>query len=417
MSVTDRRPTLWTPLRNRRFGAYAMAVTVSSTGSYAATVALSFGVLEDSGPANLALILLGRELPLVVLVLIGGVVADRFSRRAVLSWAATVQATSQLAAAFVLATTGAGGTGTALLVACAAVNGSATAFSRPAMAGLVPELVPQEELQSANAVLGVVPRLIGIAGATVGALLVGAVGAAWALAFDAATFIVAATFYATLGGTGHARLQERPDPVRSFIEGWAVVRGTPWIWTMILSFGLYQFAYFPAISVLGPEIARTVYGGPGAWALLLSAGLVGGVVGLAIAARVRPSRPLLIVCIAGIPNVLEVWGFASGWWVGGVAVLAVLGGVGLAIGDTLWLTSLQQHVERDKLSRVSSFDWLGSLTLNPLGYAVIAPLAAVIGTRETLFVAGCLLVLAALVPLGSGQVRTLGPVGSIYVDD
>jgi len=404
MSGTRQRPALWTPLRHRRFAAYAVALVISSAGTYAATVALSFGVLEASGPASLALILLSREVPLVLLVLVGGVIADRASRRTVLCAAAAVQAISQLAAATALALDP---TNLGVLMVCAAVNGGAAAFSRPATVGLVPELVHAAELQPANAVLGVAPRVIGIAGAALGAALVGAVGAPWALVFDSATFLAAAVLFLSLGRTSRPPATGRAHPVRDFAEGWAVVRRQVWIWGMILSFGMFQLAYFPALSVLGPEIARLSYGGASAWAILLSAGLLGGLAGLGIASSIRPRRPLLTVCLVGIPNILEIWALASGWPLVSVAAFAFLGGIGLALGDTLWITTLQQRVERDKLSRVSSFDWLGSLALNPLGYAVIAPLAAAIGTRATLAAAGCVLALAAGLPLLSRQVRHL----------
>ncbi|MEO6503827.1 MAG: MFS transporter [Jatrophihabitantaceae bacterium] len=404
MTDAPQRPALWTPLRHRRFAAYAFALIISSAGTYAATVALSFGVLEASGPASLALILLSREVPLVLLVLVGGVIADRASRRMVLCASSSVQAISQLAGAASLALDP-GNVG--ILMICAAVNGGAAAFSRPATVGLVPELVPTPELQSANAVLGFAPRVIGIAGAAAGAGLVGAVGAPWALVFDSMTFVVAAILFLSLGTTSRPPAAERTHPFRDFAEGWAVVRRHAWIWGMILSFGMFQLAYFPALSVLGPEIARTEYGGASAWAVLLSAGLLGGLVGLGVASRIRPGRPLLTVCLVGIPNIVEIWALASGWPLATVAAFAFLGGIGLALGDTLWVTTLQQRVDRDKLSRVSSFDWLGSLALNPLGYAVVAPLAAGIGTRATLATASCVLALAAGLPLLSRQVRQL----------
>ena len=403
-SAAPERPALWAPLRHRRFAAYAFALVISSAGTYAATVALSFGVLESSGPASLALILLSREVPLVLLVLVGGVIADRASRRTVLCVSSTIQAASQLVAAAALTVDT---PNVAVLMACAAVNGGAAAFSRPATAGLVPELVPAAELQPANAVLGFAPRIIGIAGAAAGAALVDVVGAPWALVFDSLTFVLAAALFGSLGRTSRPSAGQRARPFRDFTEGWAVVRGQVWIWGMILAFGMFQFAYFPALSVLGPEIARTEYGGASAWAVLLSAGLLGGLTGLGIASRIRPRRPLLTVCLVGIPNVAEIWALASGWPLALVAGFAFLGGIGLALGDTLWVTTLQLRVERDKLSRVSSFDWLGSLALNPLGYAAVAPLAALIGTRATLAAATCVLALATALPLLSRQVRQL----------
>ena len=283
----------------------------------------------------------------MVLILVGGVVADRFSRRSVLVATSTIQAASQLAGAAVLATLGTDGAGTALLMACAAVNGGASAFARPAMSGMVPVLVSREHLQSANALIGLAPRIVGIVGATIGAALVSAVGASSALAFDATTFVGAAVLFLTLGHTSHGRVQERRlSPARSFLEGWEAVRGTPWIWGMIMSFGIFQFAYFPAITVLGPELARTAYASASTWAFLLSAGLVGGIVGLLIASRIRTSRPLLVVFVMVVPSGLQVGALGQGWWIGAVAALAVLGGIGLVLGSLLPLLLAQVRTLR-----------------------------------------------------------------------
>ena len=73
-----------------------------------------------------------------------------------------------------------------------------------------------------------------------------------------------------------------------------------------------------------------------------------------------------------------------------IAAIGFVAGIGFSLGETLWVTALQRNVPEHALSRISSFDWLGSVALNPIGYAVIGPIAASIGASETLAVAGAL---------------------------
>jgi hypothetical protein len=176
---------------------------------------------------------------------------------------------------------------------------------------------------------------------------------------------------------------------------------------MILSFGAFQIAYFPALTVLGPEIARRSLGGAPAWALVVTGELIGGIVGGVIAVRTRSSRPLVLMCVVGMPIAVQLTALAFAWPLAVIAASAAVGGAGLAMSDAVWFTTLQRLIPDAALSRVSSFDWLGSMALNPLGYALIGPLAALVGTHATMGGAAVLLWVAALAPLAVPAVLNL----------
>lgn len=391
------------PLREPSFTRYFVAVMTTQAGTYASAIALSFAVLAASSPTALGLIFLAREIPILVLVLVGGVLADRFPRRFVLAGASFVAGASQLAAAAILIH---GKANIFALVCCAAVNGAAGAFSRPATTGLIPQVVSAPRLQQANALLGLAPRLIGIAGAALGSWLITSIGAGYALAFDSATFVVAGALLLTLA-KDVPQVKRGTSPLADLGEGWREVRSHTWLWTLILSGGAFQFAYFPALTVLGPEIARKHLGGPSAWASIITGELIGGIIGGAISFKMRFPRPFLVYCLAGIPMVLQLVGFAMGWPLTALVACAAFTGMSFGVAGTIWFTALQRLIPRESLSRVSSFDWLGSLALNPLGYALVGPLSAAIGERQTMGYAAVLLAAASFLPLSVPAVAGL----------
>lgn len=383
------------PLSEPSFARYFAAEVITQAGTYASAIALSFAVLALSNPTSLGLIFVAREIPILVLLLAGGVLADRVPRRFVLAGASFVAGASQLVAAAILIH---GSANIFALACCSAVNGAAGAFSRPARTGLIPQIISASRLQQANALLGLAPRMIGIVGAALGSWLITSIGAGYALAFDSITFVVAGALVLTLA-KGITTAKRGTSPFADLGEGWREVRSRTWLWTLILSGGAFQFAYFPALAVLGPEIARQHLGGPPAWATIITGELIGGILGGVIAFKISFPRPFLIYCLAGIPMVIQLVGFAAGWPLMPLVVSAMLTGVGFAIAGMIWFTALQRLIPSKSLSRVSSFDWLGSLALNPIGYAIIGPLSAAIGERKTMGYAAALLAVASFGPL------------------
>lgn len=391
------------PLSERTFLFLFAGRTISMLGSTVAPVALAFAVVGLTGsPADLGLVLAASFLPQILFLVVGGVWADRVPRHIVMIAADLVGAAAQALLAVLLLT------GTAEIwhvAAVAVVRGVSAAFFMPASSGVVPQVVRPHHLQQANALLGVSRNATGIGGAAFGGLLVAAVGPGWALAVDAATYVVGACFLAFL------RLPAVPAVRQRFVqeirEGWHEVRSRTWLWAIVLQFTLINAFSWAAFFVLGPFVAARSLGGPAAWGLILTAEAAGMLVGGFVALRRRPRRPLVVgnlgILLIALPLAALALGAHELW----IAVAAFVAGVGVEFFEVLWATTLQQEIPEEKLSRVSSYDWLGSFALVPLGTVAVGPLAATLGLSGTLWLAAAVVVVASLAALAVADVRRL----------
>jgi Transmembrane secretion effector len=373
-------------LHERSFARYLAAVTVSTLGSGMAMVALAFAVLEFGSATDLGIVLLAREIPIVVLLLLGGVFADRLPRRTILVGSDLVKGAAQVVTAILLFSGTASVWNIALLQT---VFGVAAAFSRPATIGLVREAVSDGRLQEANALLGLASSVLSIAGPAIGALIVAAGSPAWAIAVDAITFFASAALTASMHLAPTLRMAQA-SILGDLVDGWREFVTRPWAVAMVVSFGLFQLTYFPALLVLGPLVAKQELGGAGAWGTILAVESLGAVVGGLFALRIRVKRPLVASQLFVLPAGVLLAALAVPVSLIAMVVVAFAVGIGFALGNTLWITALQRNVPAHALSRISSFDWLGSVALNPIGYALIGPIAAAIGTSETLVAAAIL---------------------------
>jgi hypothetical protein len=190
-------------------------------------------------------------------------------------------------------------------------------------------------------------------------------------------------------------------------EGFAEVRSRTWLWVMILYFGIFNILAFPAFGVLGPYVAKHSLGGAGAWAIILTAGSLGFLIGGTLALRVGSTRPLLyseLGCLlAALPPILLGLHAA----VALIAAAMILRSIGSGWGDALWHTTMQEQIPEHAISRVSALDWTGTLVLNPIGFALVGPLAATIGTSTTLIGAGTLTAIATLAVIAVPSIRNL----------
>lgn len=387
-----RLPASFDALRERNFARYLAAESISDLGSGMAMVALAFAVLEFGGAVDLGIVLLAREVPIVVFVLLGGVLADRVPRRRLLASSDLVKGTAQVATAALLFT----GTANVWDVALLQIAfGIANALSRPATIGLVKEVVSDERLQQGNALLHLSTNVFSIAGPAIGALIVAAGSPALAIAIDAATFFVSAALIASLRLTRVARTVTA-SVLTDLRDGFHELTSRPWAVAIIAAFGLFQLTYFPALTVLGPIVAKEQLGGATAWGTILAVQSVGAVLGGLVALRIRVRRPLVWCELVVTPAGLLLAGLAVPLPLIALAGLSALVGAGFAIGNTLYLTAFQRNLPEHALSRISSYDWFGSLALNPIGYALIGPIAAALGTSQTLFVAAALNILVCV---------------------
>jgi predicted MFS family arabinose efflux permease len=393
-------------LRERDFALVFGAQVVSLLGDGIVPVALAFAVLDLTESAtDLGLVLAARMVPLVGSLLAGGVVADRVSRRAVMVVADLVRFAMQAVLGLLLVF---GHPPIWQIAALQAVLGAASGFFNPAASGLIPTVVSPGHLQEANALRGVAMAVGTVVGPALAGVLVATIGAGESLLLDAGSYAASAALLARV----HAPAAARRAP-SSFLadlrEGWREVRSRTWVWGVIVAFGVVNMVT-AAFTVLGPLIARRDLGGAGAWGAVLAAGGAGQVAGGLVSLRARPRRPLLMAVLASELAVVPTLLLALGAPVAPIAAGAAFGGVGAMLFNTLWETTLARNIPREVLSRVTAYDWFGSLVFQPIGLAVVGPVAAGLGVTTTLCAAAIAETVAIGALLAVRDVRTIGAV-------
>ncbi|QKW05326.1 MFS transporter [Streptomyces sp. NA04227] len=391
-------------LRQPAFLALLLARVVSVLGNGFARVALAFAVLglPGTGPGTLSLVLACQALPQLAFVLFGGVLADRMARARVMMSADVVGAGAYAAlAALVLADRAP----VPALCALAVVAGSATALFAPAMEGIVPLLVERDRLQRANGLLRMATNTSLVLGLALSGVTVALVGAGWALALNAASFVVSAALTALL--PTNSRTAKRRSGWAELREGWREFAGRQWLWAVVCQFTVVVAALNAFLGVLGPLVAEERHGGARAWSLLVAAQALGTVAGAGLAARLRVRRPVLVAVLATFPYALPLLllGTATPLWVTACAMF--VSGVTGDVFAVLWSTTIQQRVPEAALSRVASYDLFGSLAFAPLGLLCAGPLAQLTGTSGALVGCGAAIVLATSAALLAPQVRAL----------
>ena len=379
-------------LHERNFARYLGAIIVSHLGGGMANVALAFAVLEFGTPTDLGIVLLSREVPMIVFLLLGGVFADRLPRRRILVGTDLAKGAAQLLTAALLFS----GTAHVWNVALLQVAfGVANAFSRPVGLGLIKETVSDAHLQQANALTQLSRSTLSVVSPALGALIVTLGSPAIAIAVDAVTFFASALLIASMRLAGTVRAAAS-SVVADLRDGWREFISRPWVVAIIASFGLFQLTYFPALLVLGPTVAKDHLGGAAGWGTLIAVEAIGAVAGGLLALRVRVARPLVVGELAVVPSGFLLVALAVPLPLVAIAAVGFVVGMGFALGENLYVTAFQRNLPEHALSRISSYDWFGSVALNPIGYALIGPIAAAIGTPETLVIAGVLNVLVCV---------------------
>jgi MFS family permease len=388
-------------LRLRDFRMLFVGQGVSVLGDRMVAVALAFAVLELGGSASEVGLVLGAAWgPLVVTVLVGGVVADRASRRGVMVTADIVRIATQGTMAVLVIS---GEAEIWMLAALAGITGGATGFFNPASTGLLPEVVPADDLQPANALRATAVSGSEILGPLVAGVIVAAAGAGWAIAVDALTFAISAVCLMRLRPPTR-ELRGRASFVSDLREGWVAFTSRRWVWTFVAYFAFGNMLW-GAWSSLGPVVADRDLGGAAIWGTILGSVGVGALAGSLVATRVRPQRPLLFVGMLEGLFGLPLAFLAAAAPAPVLAFGAFLSGFGMMLGMSVWESTLQRHIPADTLSRVSSYDWFGSYAFYPLGLATWGVVAGAIGLHTALWVAFGLFALSATVLLALPEIR------------
>lgn len=394
------------PLRHRAFRALALGRALMSFGNGMASVALAFAVLDVTGSlTSVGLVVGARSVANVALLLLGGVVADRLPRVVVLQGGCVLAALSQGTIGATLLT---GTASLPLMIALSLLNGAAAAVNLPASAALTPQTVPWELLRQANAAMGVGVQAGMFMGMSAGGAVVGLLGPGWALTADAALFACAGAAFLSVRV---ARSEEPADAgdanvLRDLREGWSEFVSRPWVWIIVLQFMVVNAGWSAATAVLGPAIAEATFGRT-AWGLLMAANSVGLLVGGVLAARWQPRRALVYGTALVSAQALPFLALTGPSPLPLLFAAMFLSGVAVQQFDVAWEVSVQENVPRDKLSRVYSYDALGSFVAMPVGQIAVGPFAEALGPEPALVLVSSLTLLATLAAVASPSVRTL----------
>jgi MFS family permease len=383
------RVGLLTPLRDREFRKLWTAMCVSLLGDGAFLVAVAWQVYELSNtPTAMSVVGIAMTVPTILFLLLGGVASDRFDRRLIMVAADLLRAIS----GGVLATLALAGVLEVWHIAIlAALYGTGAAFFAPAFDALVPDIVPPERLAQANALDQLMrPLVFRMAGPALGGLLVASAGAGVVFALDSASFLFSA------GTLLLVRVATSPAPVRApslvadLAEGWRFVRGRAWLWATFASAAVAYLCFMGPVEVLLPYLVKNeLEGSARDLGMVFAAGGIGSVTcAVAMGQRDIPRRGITFIYVSWTVATLAVagYGLSSAMW---QLMLAALSFNALETAGTIvWATMKQRHVPRALLGRVSSLDWLISIGLLPVSFAITGPVAGAIGTRETLVAAG-----------------------------
>jgi MFS family permease len=392
------------PLRERNFAWYYASRFSNTLGSMMASIALTFAVLDLTDSASaLGQVLAARTVPMVIFLLFGGVIADRFPRTLILQLSNLLSAATQGLVAYLVIS---GQAELWMIIVLEVANGTVSAVSFPAMSSMVPQLVRRDQLQSANALLSLSRGGLTIVGPTIGALLVVTVGSGWALAVDALTWFVAAVLMLPMKIPARPRRAERTSTVMELREGWTLFRTTTWLWVVVLAFSALNMIHTGAWFTLGPAVAKGTIGEQG-WGFVLSAESVGLVLMTVVLLRVRMRRPLLYGMVGC--SLMAVPMIVLGIEPHLVLLIAttLVAGAGIEVFSIAWNVAMQENIEDDMLSRAYSYDALGSFVAMPVGQLLYGPLGEAFGYREVLLWSGVAYAAIALLTLTSRAVRTM----------
>ena len=386
-------------LRHRDFRLLWLANSASTLGDDIVRVALALFVVIDltASATDLGLVLAAYSLPMVGLLLVGGVVADRLPRHLLVVVTDLARFALHALLALLIVT---GEVRVWHLVVIGVLFGAAEAFYRPAASGLLPQTVPEAEIQEANAVTSMFANLAQFAGPAIATGLVLGLGAAAAFAIDAATFLLSAVLLVRVhprerGGAARANAGHRASLRAEMRAGFTEVRSRAWVWATLAAFCVALFVALAPLLVVGPIVAREQYGDIAVFGYVFAAFGAGTIAGSLIALRWRPRQPLRRAMTLILLWPVGIALFAAGAPLAVALPAMALAGGCVALFDVWWLTALAERIPPDKLSRVTSFDWMFSLALLPVGYVLAGPVAQALGATEVLL-GGAMIAFAAL---------------------
>ena len=389
---------------SRNFRIQTAATVVSGLGNAGAPIATAFAVLGNGGTtAEVGYVTAARLLPTVLLLVVGGTLADRLPRHRIMVAANLFSAAAQAVLAVLVL---AGDVRLWQLLVLSAAGGAGYALYSPAAGGMIMQAVPQEHANRAFSVFRMGQNGSQIGGAALGGGLTAVCGPGWVLALDASCFLVAAVLRFFLAPEA-APAPSGGSMLRDLREGWREFSSRRWLWVVVAQFAVLVACINAVESVYGPAVADQRLGGAGAWGLAMSAYGVGLVVTGLLMARWRPRRILLVgnwgVFLFGVPALALALEAPLPLLIAAM----FLSGVGVTVFAVNWMVALQQEVPEEMFSRVTAYDELGSYSLAPVGTALAGPAAVALGLSGALWACAALCLVLSAVVLIDPQVRRL----------
>ncbi|MFF4603290.1 MFS transporter [Streptomyces sp. NPDC001339] len=381
------------------------ATVIAGLGNSGALIATAFAVLASGGTAtDVGLVAAARTIPLVLFLLIGGTVADRLPRHRVMVAANALNCASQGLFALLVLT---GEPRLWHMAVLAALGGTGQAFFAPAAEGMVLASVSGEQSGRAFAVFRMGMNGANIGGAALGGALVAAAGPGWVLAVDAASFALAGALRAFLDVSEVPARTPGGGLLHDLRDGWREVASRTWLWAVVVQFALVNGLISAAESVYGPLVAEQHLGGAGPWGLALAAFGAGTVGGALLMTRYQPRRLLLTGALCVFPLALPSAALAVPLPAAGLTAIMFGTGITVEIFSVTWMMALHQEIPEEKFSRVSSYDWFGSLAMVPVATALAGPVQDLIGRTAALWGCAALITLLTAAVLCVPDIRRL----------
>lgn len=376
---------------------------ISNIGNGMQPIALAFGVLAIPGadPTSLSIVLAAQAIAVVLVLPLGGAVADRVGAARVVGVADLVISLLAFTAAVLFLTH----TVTVpALVVIGILMGALNGLWYPAFTALTPDVVESEHLQPANAFVSIASNVGYIAGASIGGIIVATLGSGWAIALDGVSFLVAGGLIFSIRRLSRAHVSGE-SVLGDIVHGWKVFISYRWVVVGVVAFSFIVMSWHGSEMVLGPVLADDIYEGARGWSIVLAGQAIGLLVGGILASRIRVARPLLIGMLTMFA--LPVWQLILAFELPVLmaALGAFLAGVAVEFFYVMWSTTLQRQIPRESLSRVGAYDALGSLMFGPIGLALAGPLSLLIGLQQAFFLAAAISTVAIAASLMSRALR------------
>ena len=392
------------PLGLPQFRLLFAARATSYVGTYLAPIAVAFAILRNGGGATaVGLSFAAWTLAQVAVLSFGGVVGDRLPRRVVMVGSDTASTVVRTAMGVLLLS---GHAQVWELIALQACGGAAVAFYSPASYGLVREVVPEEQLQRANALLAIARYGAFPLGTAIGGSIVVLIGTGTALLVDAGTYATSALLLSRIDVESIAKAGA--GFFRELKEGWSAFVEQTWVWVLVLYVSLYFLITYAPFFVLGPYVAQHSMHGARSWTFVATGEAVGSLLGALVGLRWRPRMPMVttgfFLMVSAVQNLVLAFHPTTVL----LTPAAAGSGFAFALGSIVWDTTLQRAIPPEKLARVASYGWMGAMVFLPAGYALAGPISTAIGLRADLLIAAGWIVASTLFVVRLRAVREVG---------